>query len=352
MSKKHFSWLVVVTLAAAVLVLLVPGKTGKESTFESSTLLPGLAAVANELDYIRLVAGGDETIATFERTDGLWRLKEASSYPADWSRLKTLLSGLSGAEVIEEKTSNPELYARLGVEDISEPGATGIRIEFAESTELPALIVGNQATGREGQYVRLAGAQSSGLIGIKLDVPTDRMQWLNRKIIDIAADEVVEVTVTHPDGEIVNVRKKSADDKNFELQEMPPGREIKSEWTVNSLGGSLAALQLDELASDTGIDWSNPVVFSLLTADGMRASCWLADHQELLWIRCGVSVYQALKNETDPAQEASQELAEELTDRVNEINERVSGWAYQIPQSRFDSMTKRMEDLLQPTEAP
>ena len=44
MSKKHFSWLLIITVIAAVLVLLVPGKTGKESTFESSDLLPGLAS--------------------------------------------------------------------------------------------------------------------------------------------------------------------------------------------------------------------------------------------------------------------------------------------------------------------
>jgi hypothetical protein len=33
--------------------------------------------------------------------------------------------------------------------------------------------------------------------------------------------------------------------------------------------------------------------------------------------------------------------------RAAEINTRVSGWAYRIPKYKFDSMSKRMGDLLQ-----
>ena len=45
MSKKHFSWLLAITVIVAILVLLVPGKTAKENLFESRKLLPDLAAL-------------------------------------------------------------------------------------------------------------------------------------------------------------------------------------------------------------------------------------------------------------------------------------------------------------------
>ena len=45
MSRKHFSWLLFVTFIVAMAVLLVPGKTGRESSFEQARLLPGLAEV-------------------------------------------------------------------------------------------------------------------------------------------------------------------------------------------------------------------------------------------------------------------------------------------------------------------
>ena len=36
--------------------------------------------------------------------------------------------------------------------------------------------------------------------------------------------------------------------------------------------------------------------------------------------------------------------------RARAINERVGGWAYRIPQYKYDSMNKRMGDLLQEEE--
>jgi len=355
MSKKHFSWLLIITLAAAALVFLMPQKTGKESERESGKLLPELAAVANDLDYLKLTAGGNETVATFRRNEGKWRLVEVESYPADWSRLKTLLSDLSQAEVIEQKTSNPDYYGRLGVEDVSSPDAAGVMVEFTEESGIPALIVGNSATGREGQYVRLAGEPGSVLIDRRLDLPNDRNQWLDRDIIDVSRDEVVEVNIKHPDGETVKAVKKSADDVDFELLDVPSDREPSSNWSVNALAGGLASLRLEAVTSDTGIDWSSAVEFTLLTADGMRANCWLTTVEEEPWIRLGVSVYQAMDEQAEPPVEEEpaddqKEFAEVLTERVNQINEKVSGWAYRIPQHQFDTMTRRMEDLLKPLE--
>jgi hypothetical protein len=51
MSKKHFSWLLLLTLMAAGLVLLVPGKTGKESIIEETRILPELAAQVNDIEW-------------------------------------------------------------------------------------------------------------------------------------------------------------------------------------------------------------------------------------------------------------------------------------------------------------
>lgn len=352
MSKKHFSWLLGLTIAAAAIVLLIPGKTGKESSFERGRLLPGLAAKVNELDSIRLTAGGGETVASFERLDVEWRVQEVSSYPADWGKLKSLLSDLSRAEVIEEKTSNPEYYARLGVEDITLDDASGMMIEFAEASGMPALIVGKQATGREGQYVRIAGVQSSALIDVKLDLPADRMQWLERDIIDISDSEVVELSITHPDGELISATKKSADDEDFQLQGIPPEREIKSNWSVNSIGGGLAALKLDSVVPESEIDWSEVTKFSLLTADGLRVSADLAALDEAYWIRIQSEAYTPAVEESGPEDDASSAASAELAGRVNQINDRVNGWAYQIPQNKYDAMSKRMEDLLKPTEGP
>lgn len=350
MSRKRFSLLLVVTVVAAALILFLPERADTPERAEDRLLLPDLAGQVNDVSFLRLRGAGGEVLATFRREQDQWRLEEMQSYPADWERLRTLLADLSQSTIAEVKTSNPELYPRLGVEDVSGEDAAGVLVEFDKATGLDSVIVGNAPTGRDGQYVRLAGSDTSLLIDRGLDVPEDPVQWLNRSIIDISRDEVVEVTISHPDGDQVSARRASADDENFDLQGVPDGREISSNWSVNALAGGLASLRLEQVAEDSDMDWSEATVFALLTADGMRVNGWLIEREGEFWIRLGASAYQAMDQKVESEDGEARKFAEALSERVIGINERVSGWAYRIQQYQFDTLTKRMEDLLKPVD--
>ena len=388
MSRKHFSLLLVLTVVVAVLVLLIPGKTGKESDFEQSRLLPGLQEQVNDLDWLQFSGAGETTIATLQRSEGAWRVAEADGYPADWERLRALLADLARAEIVEAKTANPDYYDRLGVEDIAHPEAGGTRIAFPDGSGLPAVIVGKRAQGREGQYVRLEGTAASALVDRELDLPSAASDWLEQDIVDISDSEVVEVDIAHADGERVTAKKASADDENFQLQDIPEDREIRSAWTVNSLANGLSALTLEAVARDDAIDWGEATRFGLVTADGLRVDVELVAREAAggaggeaageaeteHWIRLQASLYQtavdsavetAGEEAAPAADEAMQEAPEEAPEeapaevpaaeepaaddaaaRAREINRRTDGWAYRIPQYKFDAMNKRMEDLL------
>ena len=346
MNKRHFSTLLLVTAVVALLVLLVPGKTSKESAFQKHRLLPGLATLVNDIEHVQLTGAGGVTIATLNRRDGKWLVAESSDYRADWTVLRQLLSDLAAAEVIEGKTSNPELYSRLGVEDVDGPDAAGVLIGFAEETGLPSLIAGNKAQGREGQYVRLSGSEQSVLIDRALTVPGDMQQWLDREIIDVQEGELVEVSVTHPDGEQILLQKVSADDADFELQGIPGDREIKSNYTVNSIAGSMASLRLDAVVPASDIDWSDAVNVSLLTADSLQVSVKLVPVEDQHWISLSASVYQPAGSGEPVTTDTETDAPLEPAERVSRINDRVAGWAYRIPQSKAGLLTKRMDDLL------
>jgi len=349
MSRKHFSWLLFVTFVVAGLVLMIPGKTGRESGIEQTVFLPGAAAQVNDIEWLRLTSAGNATVATLKREGPVWVVEEASAYRADWGRLKTLLTDLSQAEVIEVKTANPEYYPRLGVEDVSLPDAGGVMIEFSADSGLNALIVGKSAQGRVGQYARLRDSAQSVLIDRLIKVPAQRSDWLDKTIVDISAAEVVEVEINHPDGESIKAFKYSADDENFKLQDIPDGMEIKSEWTVNALAGTLVALSLDSVASEADFDWSNAIRFRLLTADGLLLESELiainahetSDGEH--WVRLQAGLYTtALESSVEAVDGASATGA-----RAQTINERVRGWAYRIPGYTYDSMTRRKDDFLQ-----
>jgi len=357
MSRRHFSLLLGVTLVVALLVLLVPGKTGRESEVEKSRLLSELQQQVNQLDWLRIIGPGDEVIVTLSRGEGYWRVDEVHGYRADWVQLKTLLSDLAQAQVIELKTGNPDYYDRLGVADVAQPDAGGVMIEFRESSGLPALVVGNRAQGRDGHYVRLQDATESVLIDRSLEVPRDRVSWLEKEIVHVADSEVVEVELLHADGERVVARKVSAEDEDFALQDVPDGREVQSAWTVNSLANGLASLTLDEVVPETALDWSGAGRFGLVTADGLRLDADLVavdsppgeeSGETGYWIRLQAGLYQTA---VESGVDAPEEGAAESSERAATINQRVAGWAYRIPKYKFDAMTKRMEDLLKAPDA-
>jgi len=352
MSRKHFSWLLFVTIVAASLVLLLPGKTGRESSMEPGEFLPDLEAQVNDIDWLRLTAAGGVTVGTLTRGADGWVLEEASSYRADWTRVKELLSELSRARVTEVKTSNPDYYPRLGVEDVSMPQAGGVMIEFSADSGLPALIIGKKAQGRTGQYARMVDSPASVLIDASLDIPDTRIEWLDKSIIDISDAEVVELEAVHPDGASFKAMRASADDEDFLLQAIPVGQEVKSAWSVNSLANAMAKLELDSVAPDGDFDWASVVRFKLLTADGLIVDAELltkpaASEDKTTdpehWVRLQASVYTTAVDSEMNEEKGAADTAE----RARAINDRVGGWAYRIPRYSFDLMIKRKQDLLQ-----
>lgn len=354
MSRKHFSLLFFITFLVAALVLLLPGKTGRESSFEQSDFLPELAGQANDIDWVRLTGASGVTIATLARVNDGWTVEEASGYRADWDQLKSLLAGLARARVIEMKTDNPEFYDRLGVQDISAADAAGIQVEFAEGSGVPTVIVGNNAKARSGQYARLRDSVASVLVDSQLSFPKTTPGWLDTDIIDITDSEVVEYQVRHPDGTVIKAVKASADDGDFELQDIPDGREIKSAWNVNSPANALAALTLDEVVPSADLNWDESVQYQVLTADGLTIEAKLITVETSAeeagdpehWLRLRAGIYTtSLENTADSEVDRDATRA-----RAEDINARVDGWAYRIPRYKYDPMTRNTEDLLKPTD--
>lgn len=356
MSRKHFSWLLIVTLLVAVMVLVLPGKTGRESSIEQSVFLPGLAGQVNDIDWLRLTAAGGVTIATFSREAGYWTVEEASGYRADWNVLKGFLASLSRAEIIEVKTDNPEYYARLGVEDVGSDEAAGVLVEFSQDSGIPPVVIGNNAKARDGQYVRLRDSAESVLIDSRVNLPKQKSGWLDTVIVDISDAEVVEFVIEQSEGEPIRALKASADDENFELQNIPDGREIKSSWSVNAPANSLAALDLEDVVPAGQLGWDGATKFRLVTADGLTVEADLIDVKkgddetgsgdtggDEHWIRLQAGVYNtALGSISDAAGDHSATIA-----RAEDINRRVNGWAYRIPGYKHEPMVRKMEDLLQ-----
>jgi hypothetical protein len=349
MSKRHFSALLVITVLVAVAVaLLVPGQTGRDDQLAAGVLLPEVGQRINAVDRVRVIGAGAEVAVTLQRDAERWRIAELDGYPADWEELRGLLRDAAEAEIVEYKTGNPDYYDRLGVEDVAAPEAAGIMLELWIAGEPVALIVGNDASGREGQYARLADADRAVLIDRALDIPDEPVDWAEREFLDVGSYLISEVEVIHPDGDWVLARKAAATDTDFELQNVPDGREALSSWAVNSLANVLSGLRMDSVRPDGGETHDSAVRIRLMTFAGVEYTGETWQDGETRWLRLQAAVPGGpFLPEGD---EEARARAEENAATAAAANGRLAGWLFAISESKFVAMTKRFDDLLKPLE--
>jgi len=348
--KKGFAYLLVTTILALVAVLVfVPREYAVENSAESVLLLTGLAARINDVDRVDIVTAGDMVVATLTRTAEDWQLEQMDGYHADWPKLQELLAGLAQAKVVEVKTDKPRYYPQLGVDDVSSQDAESVLVKLSIGDDMTGILIGHQAQGRAGQYVRLQDSAASALLDRTLDVSTEQLDWADKRIIDIKASEVAEVEIIHPEGERVFVTRISADQTDFDLVGLPQGRETQSSWAVNSFASSLSLLDLESVSSVDNVDWKAAVRMRLLMFSGLEimADMVEADGQYLLRLNASHPAAQAVNYNND---DIAQQAAEDVANRVDEINQRVSGWAYGIARYKFEAMVKTREDILKPVD--
>ena len=179
--------------------------------------MPGLAVAVNDIDQIELRGAGREVIATLQLSENGWTVAERSGYPADLGRIRQNILTLSGARILEEKTSDPQLYPRLGVEDIDSEDASGVEIAIRAPTETMTLIVGDTGVQGENAYVRRSGEARSWLVSANLDLSRNTADWLARELIDIPAESVQAVEIKHTDGSTLRIEKGHDIAQRFQL---------------------------------------------------------------------------------------------------------------------------------------
>jgi len=242
-------------LAAAALVALLvavllnySNKPLNETTEQIRYLLPGLREHVNEVSQITLTGADNKPVATLKRGDVGWAVAEKSGYPADLTKVREFLLKLADATLIEQKTSNKDRYAELGVEDVVDKDAKGVLVELAGLAQPVRLIVGNyNGGGGGGTFVRLPTEKQSWLAKGNIAVEKSAPNWLRHELTDVQAARFREVVLTAPDGKILKAAKAAPGDVNYKLADVPKGRGPSSDFAANGLVSTLAGLRFDDV---------------------------------------------------------------------------------------------------------
>jgi hypothetical protein len=248
--KRNLIRLGIVAVVALVIAIWVGNSRRPPETSSSAQdafLVPGLKDEINAVSRVHLGSGGGGTIVTLVRGERDWTVTEKNGYPADMQKVREFLLKLADARLVERKTSSPELYPKLGVEDLDKTEAKGVLLEIDGLKTPVKVIIGNfNGQGGDGTFVRRVGEAQSWLARGNFTPDRTAANWLKRDLVDIAAARLAEVRVQH-DGKTLRVSKNTGDEENYTVADVPKGRELSSAFVANGLSSVLAGMRFDDV---------------------------------------------------------------------------------------------------------
>ena len=235
--------LLAAALIAAAIYVSTAGRPDRPAA-AGTLLYPQLEPSLDDVTAIRILGPGATTAVTVKRAKTGWQVVERSGYPADTSRVRTLLLGLAQARTLEQKTSVAANYPSLGVEDLATPGATGTGVELEGLGKPVSLIVGKSSDARS-TFVRRKGEAASWQIGAALTVERDPAKWLATELLDIATDRIQSADVAVAGKRPWSMAKSSRGDSNFTVTGKPAGGSAAApDANTERLATALAGLRL------------------------------------------------------------------------------------------------------------
>ena len=160
--------LAVATLVAVGAVFFVE-RESSTTDHGGKAVFPALLEQVNSVDRIRVT--GNEGAFTLARDGDRWVVEEKERYAADPDRVHKLLLGAAGMKRVEPKTSNPELYPKLWLEDPSGEDAksVGFVLENASGTALADWVLGDRRpsksdASRTELFIRVADNPMAWLV--------------------------------------------------------------------------------------------------------------------------------------------------------------------------------------------
>lgn len=329
----------VVALAAAL--WSTGTRTPVQDATPSQALVPGLEAALNDITTVRVRGPGDRVLATLVRAGDGWTVQERD-WPADVSKLRAYLLKLAQARRVEEKTSNPSLYDRLGVEPMDAPDAYGTQLELDGITPPVRLIVGRNVPRGSGTYARFAGQPQSWEANADLAVEREPANWMLRDLADVPAARIGRVEIVPAQGATVRIERGEAKEgaAEFRLASLPAGREPATEFAADAAAGFLSGLRFDDLPPDNPAPPDTGVTTAtFVTADGLTVTA-------TTWVRDG----KTLARFEARADEAKAAATPALRDEAALLAQRFAGRSFVLPPYKADVLAKPLEGYLKPKD--
>jgi Domain of unknown function (DUF4340) len=354
-----------VTLLTAIAVIvgaaLVTQRNAPTTDVAQQVLYPELLAKVNDVHTLEIKS--KDGAVTVARKGEQWVVKNFDDYPAMVANVKRGLLQLAALKIVETKTSKPEKYATLGVEDLSAPNAgsrlvTGLS---AEGKPLVSLLLGKERPAKSlstpSHYVRRVDDKAAYLVEGELNFTTAITDWLDTTVANLPVDRIRQVTVHPASGPSFTVSKANPTVQLYTLDNVPEGQEVRARATVSSIGGLLLDAKFEKVIAASKLGNLTPRARAdIETFDGLTGTVEAYDYMDDVYVtlkfahqpeKAGTKESKPLEKEIKLGNEGPPptppKTTEEVAKEVGELNARVTGWAYALPDYKSRLLDKSLE---------
>lgn len=329
-------------------------------------LFPELAKNINAVTSLEVKS--KEGVVRLAKDGERWGMSDKGGYPVDFDKVKQIVVAVAEFEIVNELSKNPANYSKLGVQATDAEGSESKQLTLKDKSGavLADVIVGQAKTtqgfgGKPSLFVRAASSDKPYQVTGQVNLVGDASGWMKREVCKIEANRVSEVVIAHPDGARLAIKKQSAEDKDFAVQDLPAGEELMWAGAANGIGGALQYLSLEDVKAASEMTLENPTVAEFTTFDGMRLTVRTSESEGKTWMSLAASFDEALRAEppgppAPPAEGEPQDAppppattlkpADDVRKEVEELNAQVGRWVYAVPGYSGANFRKRMADLL------
>jgi hypothetical protein len=350
-----------------IIVILAASITAKwhapETTITKEILFPELESRINDIAAITIK--GSKNTVDLKQQDELWVLASSDNYPALVNKVRATVINMAELKLLEEKTGNPDMYPRLGVEDPDSNDATSVLVTLKTGTgEKAASIIAGKprqsAGSKPGLYVRLPDQTNALLVEGMLDVSANDADWFERNLFDIPSGFIKNVAIQYADGNNFEIYKEFKEQPDFQTRGIP----IESSAVkiiLTRIGRSMEEMRADGVKGLGSFSFPEETVTTTATTfDGLIITAKVTKVDNKAYAHFTFAVDPSAQNEENKTAEASEDTTDTLAgltadfkpDPVQEakyLTETLSPWVYQIPDFKYEALTSNPGNLKRTT---
>jgi hypothetical protein len=280
-----------------------------------------------------------------QKSGDQWVVANQGNYPVNATQVMNLVTGLTALRRFETKTSNPDLFPGIWVEDPGEDAASSLlAVEDANGGELASLIVGKISNSigfnpLGGTFVRAPGDNQVWLAEGRVGIPLTFTDWF-QQIVHVSGPDLRRVTIREGGEVVFEAAKVDLTLGRYELVSVAnPGIEgeiIASDTNVKQMGQGVVSTTFDQAraASDVAFADTDRII-TFETAKSLTLTVQIHEQDGVPWVKYTASAPEGSEGAAQAAQ----------------ITQRTNGWAFKLPAYRIQPLRLAVASLVEPKPA-